>query len=108
MQQDEIRYRLLKLIEEDPSLDQRGLAKAMGVSLGSTNYCLKALVERGYVKAGNFRKSENKRAYLYVLTPEGVDERLNTAKLFLIAKKLEYERLREEIQSLSKELEEMS
>ena len=67
---DELRLRVLRALEANPELSQRQLAAKLGVSLGGVNYALKALVERGFVKADNFRKSDNKVAYLYVLTPK--------------------------------------
>lgn len=66
---DEARYRLLRLLADNPKLSQRELARELGISLGKVNYCLKALLDRGYVKAVNFKNSRNKRAYLYQLTP---------------------------------------
>ena len=72
---EEISYKLFKLIEEDPDISQRELAKEMGISLGKTNYCLKALIDKGWLKARNFKNSNNKIAYAYVLTPKGLGER---------------------------------
>ena len=75
MLDDATRYHLLKLLTEHPESTQRELAAAMGVSLGKTNYCLKALVDKGLVKMGNFRSNPNKGVYAYLLTPEGVQEK---------------------------------
>ena len=72
---EEISYRLFKLIEENPDISQRELAKAMGISLGKTNYCLKALMDKGWLKACNFKNSNNKIAYAYALTPSGLGEK---------------------------------
>ena len=72
---DENRYRLLKLLEENPEISQRQLAKEMGISLGKVNYCLKALIEKGIIKAKRFKKSDNKKAYTYLLTHKGIDDK---------------------------------
>ena len=97
---DELRFRVLRALEANPELSQRQLAAELGVSLGGVNYALKALVERGFVKAGNFRKSGNKVAYLYVLTPQGVAEKASLATAFLGRKLEEYEVLKQEIEAL--------
>ena len=102
---DELRLRVLRALESNPELSQRQLAAELGVSLGGVNYALKALVERGFVKAGNFRKSGNKVAYLYVLTPQGVAEKASLATAFLGRKLEEYEVLKQEIDSLKGEVD---
>ena len=101
---DELRLRVLRALEANPELSQRQLAAELGVSLGGVNYALKALVERGFVKAANFRKSGNKVAYLYVLTPQGVAEKASLATAFLGRKLDEYEVLRQEIEALKGEV----
>ena len=101
---DELRLRVLRALDANPELSQRQLAAELGVSLGGVNYALKALVERGFVKAGNFRKSGNKVAYLYVLTPQGVAEKAALAAAFLGRKLEEYEVLRQEIEALKGEV----
>ena len=101
---DELRLRVLRALEANPELSQRQLASELGVSLGGVNFALKALVERGFVKADNFRKSGNKVAYLYVLTPQGVAEKASLATAFLGRKLEEYEVLRQEIESLRGEV----
>lgn len=101
---DELRLRVLRALEANSELSQRQLAAELGVSLGGVNYALKALVERGFVKAENFRKSGNKVAYLYVLTPQGVAEKASLATAFLARKLEEYEVLRQEIESLKGEV----
>ena len=95
---------MLRALESNPELSQRQLAAELGVSLGGVNYALKALVERGFVKAGNFRKSGNKVAYLYVLTPKGIAEKSTLTTAFLGRKLEEYEVLRQEIESLKDEV----
>lgn len=97
------RYKLLKILEGNPSLSQRDLAKELGLSLGKVNYCLQALIEKGCVKVNNFRNSQNKRAYAYLLTPSGVEEKARMTVLFLKHKTEEYERLRQEISELRRE-----
>ena len=101
---DELRLRVLRALESNPELSQRQLAAELGASLGGVNYALKALVERGFVKAGNFRKSGNKVAYFYVLTPQGVAEKVSLATAFLGRKLEEHEVLRQEIESLRGEV----
>ena len=101
---DELRLRVLRALDANPELSQRQLAAELGVSLGGVNYALKALVERGFVKAGNFRKSGNKVAYLYVLTPQGLAEKASLATAFLGRKLEEYEVLRQEIEALKGEV----
>ena len=101
---DELRLRVLRALETNPELSQRQLAAELGVSLGGVNYALKALMERGFVKADNFRKSGNKVAYLYVLTPKGVAEKTSLAAAFLRRKIEEYEVLRQEIEALQGEV----
>ena len=101
---DELRLKVLRALEANPELSQRQLASELGVSLGGVNYALKALVERGFVKADNFRKSGAKVAYLYVLTPKGVAEKASLATTFLGQKLKEYEVLRQEIEALRGEV----
>lgn len=98
--EDEITYRLLKSIEENPSQSQRELSKALGVSLGKLNYCLKALVDKGWVKVRNFRDNPNKAGYLYLLTPSGVEAKAKVTVRFLRRKMKEYERIKGEIARL--------
>ena len=101
--QDEARFQILRLLHEDPSLNQRELSERLGVSLGAVNYCLKALIERGLVKAGNFSASENKLGYAYLLTPSGIAEKVHLTGRFLARKRAEYDALRVEIETLSRE-----
>ena len=102
---DELRLRVLRALESNPELSQRQLAAELGASLGGVNYALKALIERGFVKADNFRKSGSKVAYLYVLTPQGVAEKVSLATTFLDRKLEEYEVLRQEIEALKGEVD---
>ncbi len=93
-------YTLLKLLEDNPGMSQRDLAKKLGISLGKVNFCLKALVEKGSVKIDNFRKSDNKLGYAYLLTPHGIEQKARMTVEFLQMKVREYERLKVEIDEL--------
>lgn len=101
---DEVRLRVLRALEANSELTQRQLAAELGISLGGVNYALKSLIERGYVKANNFRNSGRKAAYLYVLTPRGVIEKASLAAAFLGRKLEEYKVLKQEIEALKGEL----
>ena len=94
-------YRLLKLISEKPEISQRDLAAELGLSLGKTNYCLKAFISRGLVKVDNFRKSDNKRAYAYLLTPQGIEEKARLTVQFFRYVESEYEMLKREVEHMS-------
>jgi EPS-associated MarR family transcriptional regulator len=102
--QEEARFKILRLLHENPELTQRELGERVGVSLGAVNYCLKALIERGLVKAGNFSKSSNKLGYAYVLTPAGIAEKTMLTGRFLTRKLAEYRQLRLEIESLTRDI----
>ncbi len=101
--QDEARFQILRLLHDNPELNQRELSERVGVSLGAVNYCLKSLVELGFVKVGNFATSQNKLGYAYALTPSGILEKLRLTGRFLASKKAEYQALRVEIDALSRE-----
>jgi EPS-associated MarR family transcriptional regulator len=98
--QEDTHFRVLGLLEKNPDLSQRELAKVLGVSLGGVNYSLRALVDRGMVKMQNFKRSEKKLAYVYVLTPRGLAEKTRLTADFLKRKLEEYEALRAEIELL--------
>jgi EPS-associated MarR family transcriptional regulator len=100
-------YILLKTLEENPGLSQRDLAKKLGISLGKVNFCLKALVDKGSVKINNFRNSENKLAYAYLLTPNGIEQKTRMTVEFLQMKMREYERLKKEIETLQHEAKQL-
>ena len=108
MSDQSISYDLLKVLETTSDLSQRAMAKQLGVSLGKVNFCLKALVEKGYLKVNNFRNSENKLSYAYLLTPRGVDQKARMTVEFLQIKIREYEQLRNEIEELKREAEQNS
>lgn len=101
---DEYRYRILKLIENNPEISQRELAKKLGISLGRVNFCLKALVDVGLLKVNNFLNSNNKWAYMYLLTPKGVEEKAKLTLSYLELKLIEYEKIKSEIQELKNEI----
>ena len=96
---------VLRLLESSPSRSQREVASELGMSLGKVNYLLKALLEKGFVKIQNFRNSSNKRAYAYLLTPEGVAAKADLTQRFLARKIAEYDALRLEIERLHQESE---
>jgi EPS-associated MarR family transcriptional regulator len=100
---DEYRYKIFKLVEAHPEISQRELARELGISLGKANFCMKALIEKGLLKAGNFRNSKNKMAYVYKLTPKGIEEKTNVTMRFLKQKMTEYESLKSEIEFLRQE-----
>jgi EPS-associated MarR family transcriptional regulator len=102
--QAEIDLKLLKLLEENPALSQRQLADRLGVSLGKTNYCLKALKDKGLVKWGNFSNNPNKFQYMHLLTPKGISQKLSLTIHFLERKQAEFEHLKKEIVLLQAEL----
>ena len=100
---DDIHYKLIRLIEANPELSQREVARRLDVSLGKVNYCLQALIRKGWIKVTNFKNSQNKAAYMYMLTPRGIKGKLDLATRFLQAKVSEYESLRMEIEQIRQE-----
>jgi EPS-associated MarR family transcriptional regulator len=98
-------YRVLDLIHKDPNITQRALAQRTGMSLGAMNYCIRALIGKGWVKAGNFVGNPDKSVYLYLLTPKGVMQKSKLALDFLKRKKQEYDALKREIERISREVE---
>ncbi|MCC5975508.1 MAG: MarR family EPS-associated transcriptional regulator [Rubellimicrobium sp.] len=103
--QEDVRFRVLRLLQEDPNRSQRELADALGISTGSVHYVLSALVEKGFVKLGNFSAAEDKRRYAYLLTTKGVAEKARITRRFLERKMREFEMLRSEIEELRFEVE---
>ena len=101
---EERQLNTLRLLTTSPEMTQRELAESLGVSLGSTNYCLKALVEKGWVKLENFQKNPNKIGYLYLLTPMGISAKTALTARFLRRKLNEYEALKIEIEQLKSEM----
>ncbi len=102
---EEAHFQILRYLDETPDLSQRELGERVGISLGAVNYCLKALIDRGLVKAQNFKRSPNKMGYAYFLTPAGMAEKTLLTARFLKRKRLEYQALSDEIDQLSAELD---
>ena len=104
MLSDEIGYKLMRLLDAKPELSQREAARELGVSLGKVNYCMQALIQKGWLKAARFKSSRNKAAYMYLLTPRGLEEKAALTLEFLRIKTREYEQLRVEIQKMRHEV----
>jgi MarR family transcriptional regulator, temperature-dependent positive regulator of motility len=100
MNSGDVHYRLMRLLEANPEMSQREVARELGISLGKVNYCLQALIQKGWIKAANFRNSRNKAAYAYLLTQRGLREKASLTVHFLQIKLREYERLRAEIEQM--------
>lgn len=101
---DEYRYKILKLVDENSEISQREIARQLGISLGRANFCLKALIEVGMVKVSNFRNSKKKLAYMYLLTPSGIEAKSAITLCFLKRKIEEHDALLKEIEDLRKEV----
>jgi EPS-associated MarR family transcriptional regulator len=104
MTNQELKYRALKILEQQPDLTQRQLAEKLDVSLGKTHYLVKSLIDVGWIKLDNFQRADNKWVYAYLLTPKGIVEKAGITKLFLVRKKQEYIQLQEEIVQLQEEV----
>ncbi|MDF1722315.1 MAG: MarR family EPS-associated transcriptional regulator [Minwuia sp.] len=102
--QEDVHFRVLRLLQENPEMSQRDLARAVGISVGGAHYCLNALVEKGLIKIGNFSAAADKRRYAYMLTPKGIAEKSALTGRFLKRKMAEYEALKAEIETLQVEL----
>ncbi|AHM03735.1 Transcriptional regulator, MarR family [Roseibacterium elongatum DSM 19469] len=105
---EEVRFRVLRLLEENPELSQRELAARVGVSVGGMHYVLNALVQKGLVKLGNFTASDDRRRYAYILTPKGLSAKAALTSRFLRRKLEEYEALKAEIEALQQEVDAQS
>ena len=101
----EVRYRLLKVLSQDPNLSQRDMATRMGISLGKVNYCLSEFVKKGIVKINRFKDNRNKFKYIYTLTPKGIEARANITIDFLKSKLSEYDEIKKQILELTQEVE---
>ena len=101
---EDTHLRLLRLLEARPDLSQRDLAHELGISLGKINYCLNALIGKGWVKVRNFRNNQNKLSYAYLLTPRGIERKAAITVQFLRRKMNEYEDLKKEIELLQHEI----
>jgi EPS-associated MarR family transcriptional regulator len=102
---EDLSYMLLRELTQEPTVSQRSLATRFGMSAGKVNYCLRALVERGWVKVRNFRRHDNKWAYSYLLTPSGMSAKVLLTRSFLARKEQEFEALQHEIARLRSEFE---
>tara|TARA_B110000967_G_C18818917_1_gene527600 strand:+ start:630 stop:1013 length:384 start_codon:yes stop_codon:yes gene_type:complete len=100
----DIHFKLLDILEKNPDLSQRFLSRELGISLGGINYCIKALIEKGQVKAQNFKTNSNKIGYVYLLTPQGIAEKIRMTKNFLRKRINEYEMLQTEIERLKHDI----
>ena len=103
--QEDTYFRVMRILQENPDLTQRELAEKLGVSVGGLNYCLKALMDKGWVKMQNFQNSKNKFKYVYLLTPQGIAERVALTSRVLDRKMQEYEALKAEIESLHQDVQ---
>ncbi len=101
---DEIQHKIFKVIESDPNISQRELSELLGISLGKTNYCLKALIAKGWVKARNFKNSQNKLAYAYLLTPTGIEQKTTITVRYLKSKMREFDELKTAVEELKREV----
>ena len=102
--QEDTYFRVLRMLQDNPDLTQREIAERLGVSTSGMNYCLNALISKGWVKVQNFSQSKNKFGYIYVLTPQGIIKKVTLTSRFLKRKQAEYEALRDEIEGLTEEL----
>jgi EPS-associated MarR family transcriptional regulator len=100
---NEAQFKTLRELSTEGTVSQRDLSKKVGLSLGSVNYIMKELIKRGYVKAQRFKNSHNKAAYIYLLTPYGINARIQQTQYFLQVKMEEYEKLKREIDELQRE-----
>lgn len=101
---EERQLKVMRLLENNPEMTQRELANTLGISLGAANFCLKALVDKGWIKIDKFKKNPNKLSYLYLLTPRGLAAKIKLTMQFLKRKLIEYDELKTEIETLKKEL----
>ena len=104
MHKSDTEYTILKILKDNPKMTQRQMAKELGLSLGRTNYVIHALIDKGWMKLSNFKRSDNKLGYLYVITSKGITEKGILAKNFLERKSAEYFKLKNEIEILKREL----
>ena len=98
--QEDTHFKIMRILQDNPDLTQRELADQLGMSVGGLNYCLNALIDKGFVKMDNFQKSKNKFKYVYLLTPQGIAEKVALTSRFLQRKMQEYEALKVEIEAL--------
>ncbi len=101
--QEDTYFRVMRMLQGNPDLTQREIAQQLGVSTSGLNYCLNALIDKGWVKVQNFQNSKNKFKYVYLLTPQGIAEKMALTDRFLKRKMTEYEALKSEIEALQRE-----
>jgi len=106
--QEDTKFRVMRALQNNPDMTQRELAEALGVSVGGLNYCLKALINKGWVKMQSFSHAKNKFGYVYILTPRGIAEKGKLTKRFLQRKMAEYDAIKNEIDSLQSEMNSVS
>jgi len=102
--EQDIRYRLFKILSDDADLNQREIARKMGISLGKTNYCLSEFTRKGFIKIQHFSESKTKFRYLYILTPKGIEEKSRLTVRFFKRKLVEYEQIKQQIEELGREI----
>lgn len=102
--QEDTYFRVLRMLQDNPDMTQREIAEKLGISTSGLNYCLNALIDKGWIKMQNFSQSKNKFGYIYVLTPQGIAEKALLAGRFLKRKMTEYEQLQSEIEALKVEM----
>ena len=107
MSKKQDKFQILKSLEQDSHLTQRQLSNNLGVSLGKVNYCVKSLIEKGFIKVNNFRNNKNKIQYSYLLTPKGIEGKAKLTLDFIRIKTQEYDTLKQEIESLKQEAKNM-
>ncbi len=103
-QQEDNYLRVMRILQDSPDITQRELAEKLGVSLGGLNYCLKALIDKGWVKIQNFSSNKNKLGYAYLLTSTGIVQKASLTRSFLQRKMQEYEVLKQEIKQMKQEV----
>lgn len=101
---DELQHKIFKILEQNPSINQRDLSHSLGISLGKVNYCVKSLIEKGWVKVTNFRNNRNKLSYAYLLTPSGLEQKATVTVRYLRRKMQEYDELKQAVEELKKEV----
>jgi EPS-associated MarR family transcriptional regulator len=105
MLNEEMRYKVMRLLDANPGMSQRDAARELGISLGKVNYCVQALIRKGWLKASRFKNSRSKAAYMYLLTPRGIEEKAKLTLVFLQIKMREYQDLRAEIEQIQRDVE---
>jgi EPS-associated MarR family transcriptional regulator len=105
MLSEDMRYKVMRLLDDNPGISQRDAARELGVSLGKLNYCVQALMRKGWLKASRFKNSRSKAAYMYLLTPRGIEEKAKLTLVFLQIKMREFQDLHAEIEQMRRDVE---